>query len=409
MDVGKPDDDVVRIADFKGLRNTVGPESFEDGDLALAQNVDVTDAGRVRRRKGYAAALFAGAYDSLYAAGDVMVARAGTNLQRLLLDGTQATLRAGLTGPRLSYDNMGQRIYYSDGLVTGCIDGGVPRTWGLDSPSSQPVATLIGGDLTVGRYEYAVTYMRQDGQESGTGVSGVLELTDRGGISFAAIPVSADPTVTAKRLYVSPANGDKMYHVMTLAAAAGTATYQHNVTGGAPLTTQFLQPPIAGQIVLVHHGRAFVARGKRAHYTDPYKPELMDIRKTVQMASYVTLMGEVDDGVYIGTADEVVFLGGDTPEKWEYEPKLLYGAILGAVAPCNAEDIDPSLDGIALLVSTTQGVCACLNGGKIINLTKSRFQYPATQAGAAIARSHGGMSQYLMVLEGSESAANTAF
>lgn len=404
------DKDEIAIEKFLGLRNTVRSEAFDLGDLEAAVNVNIDDALKPSRRKGFSSAIFAGAYYSLFSFGEVMLAGLGTVLKRLFPDTpTSTTLRSGLTGGRLSYAALGARIYYSDGTHTGCVDGGVARTWGLESPGSQPVATASGGSLPAGTYQFALTYVRSDGQESGTGVAGRIELAATGGIQFSAVPVSGDTDVVSKRLYISPRNGDMLYHVQTLAAAATTASYYVEIPGQKPLQTQLLQPPIAGSIMFAYHGRVYVVRGPRLHFTEGYAPELMDLRRGFTMPGHIVAAFPVDDGVWVWTAKEGVFLTGNDPTKFEYRPRITYGAIGGTVAYCNGEDIDPAIDGVAALLSTKQGVVACLNGGTMRNLTKDRYAFPVTEQGAGVVRSHGGMNQYLLVLEGSTTAGSTAF
>lgn len=403
------DKDGVAIEQFFGLRNNVKPEHFALGDLESAVNIDISDELKPRTRRGYSPARFAGAYHSIYANAGVMLGVLSGALMRLSTDGYTATaIRSGITD-RLSYAAVGNRIFYTDGLVTGCVESGEHRSWGIEPPSAQPVATASGGGCPAGTYQYAVTYLRADGQESGTGASGTITLTSPGGIEFSAIPVPADSTVVAKNLYVSPVNGDMLYRVQTLESDATTATYPFEIQGTIPLATQFKQPPIAGQLIAEFSGRVLLARGRRLHVTEPYAHELMDLRRGFSMASRIVLLAPVDDGVYLGTGSEVIFLPGNDPAKWEYKAKLGYGAIPGTVAYVNAEDLGPELSGEAAIFATKEGVCVGFPGGTIKNLTKERFQYPLADRGAAVVRKHGGMIQYLMVLEGTETAANSAF
>jgi hypothetical protein len=403
------DEDVLTIEQFAGLRNTVRPEYFAPGDLEVAKNADINDALKLSRRKGTSTLAFAGAYHSLFADGDVMLGVAGGTMRRLFAGGTTAVLRAGLTDARVSYAPMASRIYYTNGILNGCVDAGVARTWGIDPPPYQPVATAIGGGLPAGVYQYAVTYVRVDGQESGTGASGQITLTTDGGIQFTAIPVPSDAAITQKRLYISPVNGDSLHRVQTLDGSATSATYSFEITGGAPLTTQFKQSPIAGQIAVPFNGRILIARGRRLYCTDAYAPELLDLRRNFVMGGHITLVAPVEDGVYLGTEDEVIFLAGDDPSKWLYKRLLAYGAIGGTVAYGDAEDVLPDAAGTVAIFGTKQGIVAAFNGGAVKNLTKDRFQYPVTERGAGIVRAHGGMIQYLMVLEGTTTAGNTAF
>lgn len=402
--------DAVTIDKWLGLRNTVRPEAFAPGDMDAATNVDIDDANKVRMRRGFGAPLFADSYHSLFASGDVLVGVTGSTLHRIFptSPATRAALRTGLPGARLTYGAVGVRIYYTDGQTTGCIDAGEHRTWGLEPPSSQPAAAAVGGSLPAGTYQYAVRYVRRDGQPSGTGVAGVITLAVDGGIRFTAIPVSSDPTVTAKELFVSPVNGDMLFRLMVLPAAATTATYDEEVTGTVPLDTQFLQPPIAGQTLAAGPGYVYVARGRKLYRTKAYRHELMDVRENYTFAGYISMIAVMDDGLWVGAGSDLIWLAGDDPRKWDYQPKASYGVITGALTFGDAEDIQPELDGPVALVGTSRGVVACLNGGIMKNLTKERFSYGATERGASIVRNHGGITQHLMVLEGTEGAANAA-
>jgi hypothetical protein len=400
--------DVVTIDKWLGLRNTVRPEAFSLGDLDAATNVDIDDALKLRMRRGYTTTAFTESYHSLFAASDVMVGVTGSTLHRLFPNGTRTALRTDLSGARLSCTAAGGRIYYTDGVTTGCVDAGVHRSWGIAPPSSQPVATATGGALRAGTYQYAVTYVRADGQPSGTGLAGSITLAAAGGIAFNAIPVSSDPAVTAKHLYISPVDGDMLFRQMVLPAAATSASYMVDAMGDKPLDTQFLQPPVAGQLLASGLGFVYVARGRRLYRTEAYRFELMDLRKSYLFGGPINLLAPVDDGMWVGAGSELIFLEGAEPAKWDYRPKASYGPIAGALCYGDAEDIDPALDGPAALVGTTRGVVACLNGGIMKNLTKERFSYPTTERGAAVVRNHGGMTQYLMVLEGTEGASNAA-
>lgn len=403
------DDDVATFSQFRGLRNTVGPESFEVGDLEAALNVDITDELRIRRRRGYTA-FVAGAHHSLFANGEVMLAVSGTSLVRITPEAVSSTLRTGLTsGARLAYSALGDRIYYSNAIQTGCVQAGVHRTWGLEIPSAQPGASVVGGSMRPGTYQYALTYVRSDGQESGTGLAGSIALPASGGIQFDAIPVSSDPTVTSKRLYISPPDGDAMYYALGLHASDTSATIYSGPEGTMILATQFKGPPPAGSCLAHYNGHALVAVGSRLYFSEPYAPELFDLRRGYRFSSPITIVAPVDDGVYLGTETEVIFLEGRDVTELVYRPRCDYGAIFGTLAYSSADDVNPNAQGRAAIFATTQGICAGYNGGQIANLTQERFSYPVTKRGAAVVRNYGGSVQYLVVLEGTSTAGNTAF
>ncbi len=402
------DKDVATFSKFKGLRNTVGPESFDLGDLATATNVDITDELRVQRRRGYAS-FSAGSYHSLFASGTVMLAVTGTTLVRFSPGGASAVIRSGLTsGRRMAYAAVGARIYYSNGSETGCVDAGENRTWGITPPAVQPVAADTGGLLRPGTYQYAVTFVRSDGQESGTGAAGQVDVVS-GGIAFSGIPVSSDPDVDSRRLYVSPPDGEMLFLVGTLDATSTTATYDIPVDGTLPLATQFKQQAPAGAVLGYFAGHILVGLGSRLYISEPYAHELFDLRRGYRFSAPITMIAPVGDGVYLGTEAEIAFLAGKDVTKLVYQQRANYGAIEGTLATSLAEDFEPGAQGSAVVFGTMQGICVGLNSGVLKNLTAERFNYPTTRRGAGVVRNYGGAVQYLMVLEGTETAGNTAF
>lgn len=398
----------LTIKEFHGLRNNVKPADFEPGDLVSAQNVDIDAAKRMRRRKGYATSIVGTPSHSVFSSGGVNLAGQGASLVSWTLAGATATLRTGLTGGRLSYVALGGRIYYSDGTNNGCVEGGASRTWGIVPPVGQPALAAVGGNLPAGDYQTACTFLRADGQESGTSVAALVSLPAGGGIAFSSIPVSSDPGVTLVAIYAGYVDGGsaELRRIAIVPNGTTAATYDNRIAGGATLTTQHLEQPVAGQFVAYGHGRMLVARGPKLYYSTPFMPEHMDRRRAVPFPGYITFVGPVKGGVWVGTQDEIVFLEGTNPAEWVYAQKEDSGAIIGAWATVNAEDVEKSLDGMGYLVGTTRGIVLCLNDGTMSNLTKDRFRYPTADRGAAVVRAHGGMDQYLMVLEGTEIAAD---
>lgn len=404
------DKDVFSFEEFLGLRNTVSEESLDPADLVKAVNVDVTDAKKLRRRAGYGAPVFGLSAHSLWSDGNVALFVSGSNLYSLNPDYSTLIVRSGLTpGRRMYYAPMADRVYFSNGAEKGVASPAGVRTWGLSHPVAQPTATAIGGTLPAGTYQFAVTFLRDDGQESGTGRAGTVVLNEAGGIRFDLIPVSSDPSVIAKRLYVSPMNGDLLYEQMVLEAAQETATLISARSGTLTLATQFLSAPPAGQHLASFAGRILLVVGSRLYASEPYAPELFDHRRVYSFGGQITLVAPVEDGVYLGTEGQIVWLPGKDPAAWVYQPCASYGAIAGTLAYGDAKDVVEGAKGPAAYFASADGICVGLNGGTFRNLTGERFNYPVTLEGAGLVRKSRGSVQYLATLRGTAVGGNTAF
>ena len=120
---------------FLGLRNNVDPTAFGREDLVTALNVDVDDSLSIGRRKGYSAPVTANVDRDLWASGAVCLGVGSNALKQVLPDYTVVVLRTGLSPSRpLSYAAVGDRVFYANGVVTGCVQNGANRTWGITPP-----------------------------------------------------------------------------------------------------------------------------------------------------------------------------------------------------------------------------------------------------------------------------------
>jgi len=401
-----PQEGLYEYAKFDGMRNTVPLEQFGLEDLEAGTNVDIDDAKRATRRKGCAAALMGGNFTSLWNDPNQMLAiSGGSTLVRVLPD--YAVLRAGLTpGLDMAFTYVADRVFYSNRIETGIIRAGRSRTWGLEVPPEQPIASAIGGVLPAGRYQFAVTYLRSDSQESGTLAAGSIDLLSDGGVRLDSIASSSDPDVAAKVVYCSKWNDDTLFRAGIIPPSATRFNYQLQGTGTVQLITQHLRPAPAGQIVdNFNGGRTLVAVGNVLYYSEPYSLELFDLRKNYTFESEITLLVGLDNGAYLGTDDQVIWMAGKVPETWDHDQRLAYGAILGASTRCSRDMI---LEGggnkPCAVFMTTRGLCVGDEGGNVTNLTQDRFLPPIQPRGSIVVRQHRGMIQALAAMRGGETA-----
>ncbi len=391
------DQDVVAYQTFAGLRNDVDPERFTQADLAVASNCDLDKSGRLARRAGYTNEV-AGASHSLWATDELGLALfvAGTQLKRLNTDYTTSVLRSGLT-PELptSYTRVNERVYFSNGNETGVVENGVARSWGLPVPALPGIVTTVG-NMPAGDYQYVMTYFRADGQESGAGLAGIITLPAGSGLLF-LMPVSNDPNVSSKGIYLTTPNGEILYLALVAPNSTTTAIYQNDTsTLAVPLQTQFMGPPPAGHLTGFYHGHMFVGVGDTWYPSEPYNYELFDPRKYISLDGRLTLFAALEDkevyekgkksGLFVGTDRSCGILAGSSADDFQYVPKTDYGAVEGAL-----DYVDGSLFGDNSMGAkqlpmwlTTQGLCVGLPDLEVRNLTRTKYGFTAAGRGAAL-------------------------
>lgn len=392
----------IALRDFAGVRNDRLPQSYEAIDLIAGVNVDLVDKGSPVRRDGYTQRLSMQGAHSLFATADQRAAyyAQGSGLYSLaasLASGTQ--IAAGLSpGFPLSYAEHAGRVYWSNGVQSGVIDGGRARGWGL--PQTPPVALAqASGVLPAGTYQVACTYLRADGQESGCGAASVIELPSGGGIAV-TLPVTDHPDVTGFVVYMTSANGTQLYEaarvargITELTLALSTDTLQR------PLLTQFYGPPPAGQAIAVFRGRMFIAVGPLVYYSPAFGMELSQPLNFIPFASNVRMLAPVTGGLYVSDETTTYFCSGTDPEQFTITPVQPYPAIAGSVVYAPA--------GLLLQLQgetptpvwlSAKGVVVGAQDGGVTNVTERWRFAPPARASAMFRQNGAGDWQYLATL-----------
>lgn len=141
--------DSVILQAFQGVKNTVAAERLGPTDLERAINVDIDDAGQVRRRRGYAK-VDIGAWHSLKAInGKVYGVRDGM-LCVLNDDYSYTELQTAGTA-RMCFTAVNDEIYFSTAGVNGVIqaDGSI-IPWGAADGQGTWVSPVINPTETLG-------------------------------------------------------------------------------------------------------------------------------------------------------------------------------------------------------------------------------------------------------------------
>lgn len=386
------DQDIVAYEGFSGIRNDVLPQRMTHADLAVAQNIDIDETGGIKRRAGRTS-VYGGNVRSLWSDGAQALFVEGTNLKRLNPDYTATTLRTGLTPLQaMAYQGVNDAVYFANGRETGVVQGGLARSWGLPM-GSVPGVTVTVGNMPAGDYQFTQTYFRNDGQESGAGLAGRIRIAAGSGLVF-AMPISTDPGVTNKAMYLTTPNGDVLYQAGIMTNNTTSFTYQNDSSELAlPLTTQFMGPPPAGHLVGYYYGRMYVAVGSDLFYSEPYAYELFDRRKYLSFDSRITMFAPVSSensrdnaGIFLGTERSTTWLAGEGPEDFKAVAGPNYGVVMGAMDYVDGSMFTDGSSGARMLPMwmSTRGICVGLAGGMVQNVTQARYQISASGSGCAL-------------------------
>lgn len=396
-ELSRPNADGVAIENFKGLRNTVEASKFDLGDLAAALNVDIDDELAIKMRRGQHPVL-TGDTHSIWSDGDRCFAVIDDVLVEVLPDFATRTVRAGMT-PKLpvAYAAVPGRYFWTNGKDRGAVDAGGPRSWGLRVPP-RPVVSETGGALRGGTYQVSLRASRSNGTLGGACGSVALTIADDRGLAI-EVPELVEGAAWYE-LYVSNVGGTP-YYVGNVDGAT-TVYYRAQAALGRPLEAQFFQPPPLGTALLAMGGYMLVARGEVLYTSEPFHPELFDIRRGYHFGADLTGLALVDDGVYVGAGEKVMFLPGRDPSAWKAVEAYGFALIPGSVAYGPGEDLGDGVPGIIPFAMTAAGPVALLPGGRVRLLTGERFEYPRQERAAGVVRTTRGTSQFVCTLQGTE-------
>lgn len=388
----------IELKAATGVRNDISPERFDKTDLIVGTNIELDDTGKVSRRLGMTLHTAGVTHSLLASSRDCFVVLNGV-LSRVQPDMTMLPI-VPVSGSRVAYERIADEVFWTDGLQSGVLTG-ANRQWGIAPPPPIGAASTGVGSLRDGTYLYTMTYVRADGKESGAPICGRVEAS--GGIAFAALPVSADPLVTHKHLYLSAWNGELSYRAATLPNADVSATISAAQPTGVPLRTQFMGPAPAGQLVGYYKGRAYVAQGRFLWHSQPYEYELFDLMSGyLAFPDNIQTFSPVADGVFVGTERETVFLAGRDPSDFDLRRVADYGTVLGTeqeIPEHHVLDEKQRPQGPQVMWMSKHGVCLGGNGGFFKNLTGKRYRLPVdVTTGASLLKVRGGTPQFVVSL-----------
>jgi|GEM_PF-2564780 len=335
------------IGPFLGINNRLPDFALAVRDkgnwLRDAVNVDIDNAGRVRRRAAVTLAHAMSNADSLYLTSDTAgYLRRGSAIYAIALPTYAETLFKVLSADApLSWAEYNGSLYYSNGTDSGRIENGVAYPWGMATPNA-PTCSSIPGDLHAGTYQVAVSYSNSTtGEEGGISASSNPSLSAIGGIRV-TLP-GASSGATHVNVYLSTVNGSIPMWIGSYAIGTASVDIATEPTRLRESNGRFEQPLPAGTQVFLANGRLCSVSGNRINIGEPARPGYyipIDGRQRTEGTApdygYVTFPANVDlvvptqMGVYVAYGNITQFFAGTDFASVELVKDVLpYGAIPG--------------------------------------------------------------------------------
>lgn len=380
---------------FTGINNVLPGHRLKGSDLVQAQDVDIGLTGEVSRRGGYAE-VSDQCHKNLHQARGFMLATCGSALTAIHPDGARHVIHPSLGPDRVWYCDLPDgRTTYTNGLIQGVTDGLVGVDRNVAAPASLGAPDVAFGALHPGQYRYHLTHVRLADRLEGPAASSAPIAISQGGLRLDGLPVLDGHAIN---VYLSGQDGEGAY-------LAGVATgNSFEFTGGnaqlvLPCRTLGAQAFPVGTITAFWRGRVLVAQGDVLWASRPSAPHLADWRDFKPLGAPITAVQPVDDGVYVGTTQDLVFLAGPTWDALAHTPTRRGPVVPGSGVTAPGDRIklgDGAGGGTAMLCIAGGEVVAGFSGGQTSSLTGNRYRTTVTEV-AATFREIDGIPQYLAV------------
>lgn len=386
--------------EFAGINNVAPSHRLLPNELQAATDVDIGLTGEISRRAGYVQTSQL-CHKNLHEFGASMLVTSSSDLVGVSALGVRTTIYPSLGMSRVWYlDLPDGRVAFGNGLICGITDGLVATGWGVPVPTSVGSPTDIQGQLFAGDYQWVLSYVRlSDNLEGGAYPSAAPTRFNLGGIMLTGLPALAGYKIN---VYLSSHNGGEAY----LAGSTTGTTFAYTGANDAlvlPCRTEYMGPaPETGTISAMWRGRALVADGAVLRASLPLLPELFDLRRDFkQFSAAITLIQPVDDGVYVGTEQELVFLRGVGFDELSVHHVMPGNVVLGSGVSVQGQFIKPPKaqapgEGLAMLCIVDKRIIAGFSGGVIGEMTTGRYETAATEVAATFRRLNG-VPQYIAI------------
>lgn len=140
--------DSVVLQKFAGLKNTVTEERLTPAQLAKAINIDIDDAGQIRRRRG-ATQVAEGNFHSVFSDEDRVIGVRDGFLGIIYPDYSFKAIKSNIGSAPICYVKVGDKIYFSSQLYSGVInEDDTVSPWGQQSSENMWLSPVVNPTST---------------------------------------------------------------------------------------------------------------------------------------------------------------------------------------------------------------------------------------------------------------------
>jgi hypothetical protein len=157
-----------------------------------------------------------------------------------------------------------------------------------------------------------------------------------------------------------------------------------------------------------YRGRIYTAAYDVIYYSEPFAYELFNMSVNwIPFSGMITLLAAAEDGIFVGTQDEMFMLKGTTPDKFTLERISGCGALYGTQATGEVRSTGSGANTLkrTLFWQSRRGMCSVSldggDGGTQINYAaEGVYSYECGLSGSGLVHRRDGMNLYISATRG---------
>lgn len=248
--------------------------------------------------------------------------------------------------------------------------------------NTPPPPIAYGGiDSTKQTRSIAISWLR------GNIESALSDYVTAGAQTDVVLPLVTDPTITGVNIYSTSLGGTDMQ----LAGHASVSDTSFEILEDHKLgmAAQFahLSPMPTGKYLCYWRGRMITATANVIRFSEPLAYHLHDERHSfIQTAQRVTFIQPVENGLWVGQSDHVIFIQGTQPDDMSVSIKSAQAPVPNSAIQIPSNDIGETSEGGSLVTVwlASNGYVAGSSGGQIIEYQAGRISDISAQSGTTV-------------------------
>lgn len=263
------------------------------------------------------------------------------------------------------------------GLYT--YDGRTAQPLTIDTPPPPFAASAIADHKKT--RSVAISWLR------GNMESPLSSYMSMGADGEVALPMVTDPTVTGVNVYATNIGGTDMQLAGTVNRDATNFTITADHKLGMAAQFAHLSPMPTGKYLCYWRGRLITATANVIRFSEPLAYHLHDERHGfIQTSQRVTFIQPVENGLWVGQSDHVIFIQGTSPDDMTISIKSAQAPIPNSAIQIPSNDIGEAAEGGNLVTVwlASNGYVAGSSAGQIIEYQAGRISNISAQSGTTV-------------------------